>query len=59
MFFDRGQLDAFPRKSEKPTHHAFLDDVRVPRPFRDGVEFYHLLLPGNHEVGQLALPGAV
>lgn len=59
MFFNRGQLETFRERREIPTHHALLDDVGVPRPFRDSVELYHLLLPSDHEVSQLALPGAV
>ena len=41
------------------SYHAFLNNVRVSRPFRDGVELYDLLLPGDHKIGQLAFSGAV
>jgi hypothetical protein len=60
IFFIGARLERCLHETGKRfSHHAFLDYVRVSRPFRDGVELYDLLLPGNHEISELAFSGAV
>lgn len=41
------------------TYHAFLNDVGIPRPLGDSVEFHDLLFRLDHPVGQCPFPSDI